>query len=77
MSRCWRPVHWHFGRKEPGSPARLMAMPMIALPIALLAYHGENLHRLPLLPFISISITLGMLSLVEALKRRHKADTHR
>lgn len=60
-----------------GSPARLMAMPMIALPIALLAYHGENLHRLPLLPFISISITLGMLSLVDALKWRRKADTHR
>lgn len=59
-----------------GSPARLMAMPLLASPLALLLYHGENLQRLPILPLVSIAVTLGMLSCLERLRPRRNAVTH-
>lgn len=53
----------------PGSAARLIVMPLIALPLALLVYHGENLQRLPLLPMVAIAISLGFLALIDRIRR--------
>jgi len=35
--------------------------------LALFVYHGENLQRLPMLPVMTIAITLGLLSAVDAI----------
>ncbi|MBI5309645.1 MAG: hypothetical protein HZB14_01250 [Actinobacteria bacterium] len=59
----------------PGSDARLMTLPLISLPIATFVYHGENLHRLPLLPLVTIAISLGLLHLGERLLRNGSKQT--
>lgn len=49
----------------PGSTARLIAIPLITLPLAHLALHAENRLRVPLLPLLSIALALGVIWLIE------------
>lgn len=49
----------------PGSTARLIAIPLITLPLAHLALHAENRLRVPLLPLLSIASALGVIWLIE------------
>jgi hypothetical protein len=46
----------------PGAPARLIATTIIVVPIAQFVFHGENRSRILLLPFLLISITLGIVA---------------
>ncbi|MGH2906705.1 MAG: hypothetical protein ACRDKI_08030 [Solirubrobacterales bacterium] len=51
----------------PGSVPRMIALPVIVLPLVHVIYHAENRFRLPVLPLIAISITLGVLAVWDAL----------
>jgi hypothetical protein len=53
-----------------GSASRLLAIPLITLPLALLVYHAENRFRVPVLPLLMISLTLGATALREAIARK-------
>ncbi|MBI4896764.1 MAG: hypothetical protein HY827_00155 [Actinobacteria bacterium] len=44
----------------PGSAARLMALPLVTLPLVYLVMHAENRSRITILPFIALSLALGM-----------------
>lgn len=52
----------------PLSPARLIALPLLTLPLIHLVLHAENRFRLALLPFALIALTLGALTAWDALK---------
>jgi hypothetical protein len=51
----------------PGSQARMIAIPLVTLPLIHLIFHAENRFRLPLVPLISIAITLGVLTCWDAV----------
>ena len=54
----------------PGSAARLLAIPLITLPLIHLIWHAENRFRLPIMPLMMIAWTLGALSLLDLRHRR-------
>lgn len=58
----------------PGSSPRIIAIPLLALPLIHLFFHAENRFRAPLLPLIAITITLGILTSWETIAagRRRK-----
>lgn len=61
-----------------GSAARLLALPVIALPFATFLSQNGNVLRLPMLPFLMIAMTLGWIWLCENLKpyiRERRAET--
>ncbi len=49
----------------PGSAARLMALPLVTVPLVYLVMHAENRSRVAILPFIAISLSLGMAWIFE------------
>jgi hypothetical protein len=49
----------------PGSVARLMALPLVTVPLVYLVMHAENRSRVVILPFIAISLSLGMAWIFE------------
>lgn len=51
-----------------GSAERLLALPVIALPFATFFSANGNLLRIPMLPFLAISMTLGWTWLIENLR---------
>ncbi|MBJ7459728.1 MAG: hypothetical protein JHD02_11105 [Thermoleophilaceae bacterium] len=61
----------------PGSGARLLALPVIALPFVTFLSDGGNILRIPMLPFLMIALTLGCIWLGENLKpytRERRSD---
>lgn len=53
----------------PASAARLIALPLVTLPLIHLVFHAENRFRLPALPLVAIAISLGMLWFLEKISR--------
>jgi hypothetical protein len=51
----------------PGSAPRIIAIPLIVLPLIHLFFHAENRFRLPVLPLIAIAITLGVVTTWDAI----------
>jgi hypothetical protein len=58
---------WGMWLEGAGSVARVIALPVIVLPLVHLMFHAENRFRVPLLPLIAIAITLGVLSTWDTL----------
>ncbi|MFY9469686.1 MAG: hypothetical protein WAP37_06190 [Solirubrobacterales bacterium] len=59
---------WSLWPEGPGSPARLIAIPILTLPLAHLLFHAEGRFRLPMLPLLAIALTLGILAALEILR---------
>ncbi|HEV7918928.1 MAG TPA: hypothetical protein VGO97_05055 [Solirubrobacterales bacterium] len=57
----------------PASIARLIAIPLLTLPVVHLIFHAENRFRVPLLPIIAIASTLGLLNIAELLASRRRS----
>ncbi len=53
----------------PRSSARMIALPLIALPLIHLILHAENRFRVPFLPLALIAVTLGAMTAWDALRR--------
>lgn len=50
------------------SSARLIAIPIVALPLVHLVFHAENRLRLPLTPFLMIAIALALVTLFDSMR---------
>ncbi len=60
---------WVLWAEGPRSSARMIALPLIALPLIHLVLHAENRMRLPFLPLAMIAVTLGAMIAWDALRR--------
>jgi hypothetical protein len=58
---------WVEGR---GSTARLIALPLVTLPVVYVAFNAEDRVLLPLLPLLSVALALGLLWLGDHLNVR-------
>lgn len=59
-------VLWLEGR---GSAARILALPLISVPAAHILFDTRNVDRVPLLPVLTIAVSLGLIWLRESKSR--------
>jgi hypothetical protein len=60
---------WVLWAEGPRSSARMIALPLVALPLIHLVLHAENRFRLPFLPLALIALTLGAITAWDLLRR--------
>lgn len=58
----------------PLSSARMIALPLLTLPLVHLFWHGENRFRLAFLPMALIAVTLGAIAAAEVLRPRRRSS---